>query len=315
MDMVVDRHLVRVEESMDGTIPRAAAGARQHPLRGIGLMTAACCLLPTLDGIAKYIIDDYHPVQIVWGRLLFQSMLVVGCLVATDRIRRLRSPSPGLLIGVVGASWLSNFPIITSLAYLPLADAFAIVLTAPLMVTAFSVALLGERVGAARWTAVCLGFGGAMVVIRPGLDVFHWASLLPLVSAALFSLYQIGVRRLGADHEPLIILAWGSVLPLAATSLIVPAFWTAPDPLTWGLLAAMGFGFGTGHLLLILALRYAPASFLAPIMYVQLISSTVFGLVVFGDFPDGFTIAGAAIVAVSGIYIAYAAREPEGGPS
>lgn len=277
-----------------------------HPghLRGIALTTFAFCLFPVLDGIAKYVVKDFHVIQIVWGRLLFQTAIVVGCLLAMGRLRRPRATRPGLLVAVVSAIWLANFPIIASLAYLPLADAFAIVLTMPLMVTALSAMLLAERVGRRRWVAVWIGFAGAMVIIRPGLALFHWAGLLPLLSAALFALYQIGVRRLSADNEPLTILAYASVLPLLATSVLAPWVWIPPDRLVWILLAAMGIGAGIGHLVLIHALRLAPASLLAPIMYVQLISSTVFGLLVFGDFPDAMTIAGALLIAASGLYVA-----------
>lgn len=273
-------------------------------------MAFTFCLFPVLDGIAKYVIEDFHVVQIVWGRLFFQTVVVIGCLLAMRRLRLARATRPGLLVAVVSASWLANFPIIASLAYLPLADAFAIALTTPLMVTALSATLLAEPVGRRRWAAVWIGFGGAMLIMRPGLAIFHWASLLPLLSAALFALYQIGVRRLSAEDEPLTILTYASVLPLLATTVFLPWVWIPPEPVAWGLLASIGVGAGAAHLVLIHALRLAPASLLAPIMYVSLISSTVFGLLVFGDFPDAPTIAGALVIAASGVYVARAGDAP-----
>lgn len=283
--------------------------ARTH-LRGIALVTAAFCVLPALDGIAKYLITDYHVVQLVWARMLFQSLVVSTWLAARGRFALPTSDRPLLLAAVVGVVWLANFPIIFSLAYLPLAAAFALVMTAPLMVTALSAPLLGEHVSAHRWAAVAIGFLGALVIIRPGLGVFHWAGLLPLLTAVLFALYQLGIRRLAATHGSIDILLYASVGPLLASSLLVPFFWSAPDGFAWGLMAIMGAGAGLGHFLLISALRYAPASLLAPFMYIQLVSSTVFGLIVFGDFPDALTVVGAVIIVASGLYGMRAASRP-----
>ena len=265
-------------------------------------MTVAFCVLPALDGIAKFLIGDFHVLQLVWARMFFQSIVVAGWLAASGQLKFARSDRPVLLVGTIAVSWLAHFPIIFSLAFLPLADAFALVMTAPLMLTALSAPLLGERVDVHRWAVVVIGFCGALVIIRPGLSVFHWAALLPVLAAAFFAFYQIGVRRLTATHTPIDILLYASVLPMLASSVLVPFFWSSPDGFSWGLMALMGTGAGLGHFLLISALKYAPASLLAPFMYVQLISSTLFGLVIFGDFPDGLSIMGAAVIVASGLY-------------
>lgn len=280
---------------------RSDAPARAH-LRGVLLVTAAFCLLPALDGIAKYLIADFHVVQLVWARMFFQSMVVAGWLAVSGRLRFAPSDRPMLLVGAIAVSWLANFPIIFSLAYLPLAAAFALAMTAPLIVTALSAPLLHESVGIHRRAAVLIGFCGALVIIRPGLGVFHWAAILPVLAAIFFALYQIGVRRLTTTHSPTDILLYASVLPMLASSVLVPFFWTSPDSFSWGLMGLMGAGAGLGHFLLISALNHAPASLLAPFMYIQLISSTLIGLVVFGDVPDALTILGAAIIVAAGFY-------------
>ena len=282
--------------------------ANRSRLRGIYFTVAAFCVLPINDGIAKYIIDDFHVVQIVWGRFLFQSIAIVGWLALSGRLTGTRSGRHGLLLPIVVIGWLANFPIITSLAYLPLADAIAIGLIAPFLVTALSVPLLRERVGLRRWMAVLLGFVGALVVIRPGASVFHWAALLPLLSATFFAFFQIGVRKLGSVDSPLTILAYGSVVPLVLNSLALPFVWVTPDLHAWTLLAVIGVGAAVGQLLVIAGLHLAPPSVLAPLMYFQLVSSTLFGFFVFGDLPDGLTVIGAAIIVMSGIYVAYRER-------
>ncbi|MGI9334126.1 MAG: DMT family transporter [Gammaproteobacteria bacterium] len=280
---------------------RSDTRARTH-LRGIVMVTAAFCVLPALDGIAKYLIADFHVVQLVWARMFFQSILVAAWLAARGRLKFAPSERPVLLAGAIAVVWLANFPIIFSLAFLPLADAFALAMTAPLMVTALSATLLSERVDRHRWAAVAIGFCGALVIIRPGLGVFHWAAILPVLTAALFALYQIGMRRLTTTHTAIDLLLYASVAPMIASSVLVPLFWSSPDGFSWGLMALMGAGAGLGHFLLIAALDHAPASVLAPFMYIQLISSTLFGLIVFGDFPDTLTILGAAVIVASGLY-------------
>ena len=112
-------------------------------MRGVVLVTVAFCVLPALDGIAKFLIGDFHVVQLVWARLFFQSIVVAGWLAATGRLKLTRSDRPLLLMGTIGVGWLANFPIIFALAFLPLADAFALAMTAPLMLMALSAPLLG----------------------------------------------------------------------------------------------------------------------------------------------------------------------------
>lgn len=282
-------------------------------MRGILLVTAAFCILPALDGISKYLIADFAVVQLVWARTFFQFVVVAGWLAASGRLRFARSDRPALLVGTVGLSWLANFPFVFSLIFLPLADALALVMVAPLLVTALSALLLREKVGMHRWAAVMVGFCGALVIIRPGLGIFHWAAILPVLAAACFALYQIGVRRLTtAQHSPVNILLYASLLPMLANSTIVPFFWSSPDAVSWGLMALMGVFAGLGHFLLILALKYAPASLLAPFIYIQLISGTFIGLVVFGDVPDSYTILGAGVIVASGLYGMRRGYRPDG---
>ena len=287
------------EEPAD--VKRSAESGRTH-LRGIALVTAAFLVMPALDGIAKFLIADMHVVQVVWGRLFFQSLAVLVWLAAIGRLRCIRSDQPWLLSGTVSLIWLANFPIIVSLAYLPLTDAFALIMTTPLMVMVLSVPLLREKVTGHSWLAVLIGFCGALVVIRPGFGVFQWAAVLPLLSAAFFAFFQLGVRQLTSTHTPYDILFFVSVGPLLASSALVGFFWASPAGFSWLLMALMGVGAGLAQFLLIAALKHAPASLLAPFTYIQLISSTIFGIIVFGDFPDSFTVMGAVIIVSSGMY-------------
>ncbi|MGH6954997.1 MAG: DMT family transporter [Alphaproteobacteria bacterium] len=265
----------------------------------------AFSLFPAADAVAKYIIDDYHLVQIVWSRFFFQGVIVLAVVLARREVRPTRTERLGLQVSCAISSWLSNFPFLGALAFIPLADVVAIELVAPLMVTALSVPFLGERVGARRWVAVVVGFLGALVIIRPGLGVVHWAAWLPLLAAVFFALYQVGTRRLGATERPIVTLVYLTAVGLVASSAVVPFFWTWPSTEAWALMAVMGALSVLAQFALVKAFDAAPASLLAPFTYAQVVSAVVVGYVVFGDFPDRWTFAGTSIVVASGLYVAY----------
>ena len=274
------------------------------PILGILLMTGGFLLIPASDGLAKLIVNDYHVVQIVWGRMFFQTLVVAAVVLPPRPLARLRTRRLRLQLTAAAMAWLSHYPFYIALAFLPLAGVFALTLIAPLMVTALSVVFLAERVGIHRWTAVAIGFAGAMIIVRPGLGVVHWAAFFPLLAAAFFALYQIAVRSLGASDDVRTTLFYASAVGALISSLLVPFFWTPPTPLAWLVLVLMGCSAGLIHFAIIKALELAPASLLAPFAYVQLVSSAVVGLVGFGEFPDRWTVIGALVIAGAGLYVA-----------
>jgi drug/metabolite transporter (DMT)-like permease len=273
-------------------------------------MATAFAIVPLMDGAAKMLAQNYHPLQIAWGRYLFQSvfmsLLVFG--IGQKSLTILRTRRPRLQATRAFFGWISNLPFITALIFIPLADAFAAVLVGPLIVTALSVPLLGERVGIWRWSAVIVGMAGALIIVRPGLGVMHWAIALPLVSATTFALYQIFTRRLSETENIDGLLVIDTYAGLALSTLTLPFVWKTPDLAGCGLMVLMGFVVSGTRVALVYALKFAPASILAPFAYIQIVSATIIGLVVFGDFPDRWTILGAAIVCLSGIFIALRER-------
>lgn len=192
---------------------------------------------------------------------------------------------------------------LVAITFLPLADAIAVLFVGPLLVTALSAPLLGEKVGAARWAGVLAGFIGALVIIRPGFGVFHWAMVLVLLSAACLALYQLTTRELSNHEDPLTTLFYTPAAGLVVLSVAVPFVWTVPARGDVLLMAFMGGVGALGHFMLIKAYETAEASSLAPFSYVLIVSATFFGYAVFGDVPDGWTILGALIVIGSGVYI------------
>lgn len=273
-------------------------------------MATAFGIVPLMDGAAKLLAQGYDPLQIMWGRYLFQSLFMSVLVFGIGRkpIAILRTHRPGLQAVRAFFGWSSNLPFITALIFIPLADAISVVLVGPLLVTALSVPLLGERVGVWRWSAVVVGMAGALIIVRPGMDVMHWAIVLPLISAATFGLYQIFTRRLSGTENVDSLLLLDSYAGLIFSLVALPFVWKMPDLEGWSLMILMGVIVTGMRVALVYAFKFAPASVLAPFAYVQIVSATLIGLVAFGDFPDRWTMLGAAIVCLSGIFIALRER-------
>ncbi len=191
----------------------------------------------------------------------------------------------------------------TAVRHLSLAEAISINFVSPLLVTAFSIPLLGEHVGIRRWLSIVIGFVGVLIIVRPGFGVMHWAAILPLGTAVCYALYQTLTRIAARTEDTQTSLFWTSAVGVIVTSAVVPFAWTAPTPFAWTLMIGTGLFFGCGHFLLIKGFEVAPASMLAPFIYTQLIWVTIIGYLAFGNFPDRFTLLGGLIVIASGLYV------------
>ncbi len=283
---------------------RPAAHEPASPVRGILLMLATGLLFSVMDTLSKEMTRHYPVLQVIWARYFFHMLIMLAALAPTRPWRTLLgSRRPGLQLGRSLAVVLSSALFVAAIKFIPLADATAVNFVAPLLVTALSVPLLGEKVGVRRWTAVAVGFLSVLVVIRPGPGMAHWAVLLPLAGAVCYALYQITTRMLaGIDAWPTTAL-YSGVVGVIGTSLLVPFAWRPPEWTGWLAFIGLGVLGSASHLLLIRAFALAPASTLSPFGYVQLVWAIVAGIVVFGDVPDAWTLVGAALIAGSGLYV------------
>jgi drug/metabolite transporter (DMT)-like permease len=279
---------------------------------GILLMIVATQVQPMMDAVAKWLGGQMSPLQVAWGRMFFQMLLTLPVVLWLYG-------AVGLLPRPIGLQLLRGFflsgmnvTFFFAIAKMPIADAIALVFVAPMIVTALSAIILGEHVGPRRWTAVAVGLCGALIVIRPGGGAFGSIGLLPLGTAFFYAGYLIVTRRLTSSSQPMQIhfftaltsmvilacpLAVGAALDLAP---IVPIM---PTVTQWSLLVLIGLLSWIAHLLIILAYSRAPASVLAPIGYLEIVGATAIGFAVFGDFPDGWTWVGVAVIISSGMYI------------
>jgi drug/metabolite transporter (DMT)-like permease len=282
--------------------PPVAPPAPGDASRGILWMLLTMLLFVAMDGIAKYLTRDYAVTQIVWARYVFHLLLLVAWI--GGRLPRLLvTRRPGLQFARSMLLFLTTALYFFALKFIPLAEGSAIMMIAPLLVTALSVPLLGEHVGVRRWIGVVVGFAGAMLIIRPGSAMMQLASLLALAAALSNGLYHICTRVLSQSEHVLTTLIYSAAVGAILSSLAVPFSWTTPDLMGWTLLVMVGLFGGISHFALIKAFAAAPAATVAPFTYSNLLWAALFGYVMFGDLPDGLTVLGAAIIAGSGLYI------------
>lgn len=276
--------------------------------RGIGWMLLSVCLAAVMDAMSKYLVQSYPVIQVVWARYFFQAIVV--CLVLGGRLRPIVATRKlGLQIARSGLLLGASLAFVYGLKHIPLAEASTILFLAPLIVTALSVPLLGEVVGWRRWAAVAAGFVGALIIVRPGAGIFDMAVAFPVATAVFYAFYMIATRRLSRFDPALTTLFYTALVGALALSAVVPLSWRTPDVEGWGLMVVLGGLGGLCHFALIRAFAAAPAVVITPFEYSRLIWAAGFGLLLFGDFPDGWTMLGALIIVGSGLYVFHRERQ------
>ena len=276
---------------------------------GIGLMLAAMAVLPGIDVIAKFMGEGGTPVlQIVWARLTFGALLTLPFALPTTGLSGLLPSRPfyhGLRASLLIAA---TFFFFWSLKFLPIADALAIFFVQPLVVTALSPLILKEHVGPRRWAAVAVGFVGTMIIIRPGFGTLNPGALLALASGTSLALYFLMTRRIAGSQKAIVTTFHTNLLGAAITSALVPLVWITPGPVDWLLFIALAAIANIGHYCIVRAYDHAEASLLAPLAYTEMVTSTIMGLIFFGDFPDRWTFLGVGILITCAIYISMRER-------
>ena len=259
--------------------------------------------LPVMDGFAKYLSDDLPILQITWARYFFTVAFVFPIMFFFYKKQLVWSDKPRLQIfrGLILLS--ANICFFYAISVISLAKALTLAFIAPLIVTAFSPILLGEKVGFRRWTAVAVGFIGSLIVIRPGFLEFNLASMAALATGFFYGFYLIITRKLSTSDNPLLTLLITGMVGALLVSLIIPFYWVKPTLNQWSLMAGIGVFACIGHLFLILSLKYADASKLAPLGYTEIIPNVIIGYYFFSELPDNWTFLGLFIIVLSGIYI------------
>ena len=259
--------------------------------------------LPVMDGFAKFLSDDLPILQITWARYFFTVVFTLPIMIFFFKKQLVWSDKPKLQIlrGLILLS--ANICFFYAISIISLAKALTLAFVAPLIVTAFSPVMLGEKVGFRRWTAVVVGFVGSLVVIRPGFVELNFASLAALGTGILYGFYLIITRKLSTSDNPLLTLLMTGMVGAILVSAIIPFYWVKPSLNQWSLMAGIGVFACIGHLSLIISLKYADASKLAPLGYTEIIPNVLIGYYFFSELPDNWTYLGLFIIILSGLYI------------
>ncbi len=272
--------------------------------RSMWMMLAAVLMFALMDAGLKTLSAHYPPLQVATLRGLASLPLVLAWVLLTTGLRpllRIRW-ALHLLRGVLGIVMMGSF--IYGLKRLPLSTAYSIFFVAPLLITALSVPILGEKVGPRRWTAIAVGLLGVLTVLRPtGAGVFTWAGLAVLVAALAYAVSAITVRVLARTDSNQAMVFWMlTMLALGAGVLAWPGWVSLRMQDAW-VIAVVGIAGSLGQYTITEAFRRGEASLIAPLEYTALVWGVALDLALWGVLPDAVTWLGAAIIISSGLYL------------
>ena len=272
-------------------------------MKAILLNLSAWTMLPIMDGIAKYLSSSLPVLQITWARYFFTVVIILPTMVLFFKKNLKLSEKPKLQIIRGLLLFVANILFFYSISQISLSKALTLAFIAPLIVTIFSPIFLNEKVGFNRWVAVMIGFFGCLIVIRPGLIDFNLATFAALGTGFMYGFYLIVTRKLSNADSPLLTLLFTGIVGAFIGSFVIPFYWVMPSSDQWLFLFLIGFFASIGHLLLILSLKLADASKLAPFGYFEILPNIIIGYYFFNNVPDIFHLSGLVLIIGSGVYI------------
>lgn len=277
--------------------------------RGAAHMLAGVVLFSFTDAMVKWLAADYPVHQLVFFRTVFALLPCLYFVARSGGLATLftRRPMVHLTRGVIGLAAMGCY--FYAFAKMDLADAKALLFSAPLFMTVLSIPLLGEKVGIYRWAAVFVGFLGVLVIVKPSGDVLQVGAVAAVGGAVLYALAVITVRHLSATESAASITFHYTLTGALVGCALVAAFgWVSPTPLDWVLLISVGAIGGIGQYCLTQAFRYAEAAAIAPLDYTSMVFALLLGYLVWNDIPGPDVFAGIALVVASGLFILYRER-------
>ncbi len=285
--------------------PPAGDGSR---LIAILLILAASLIFAVSDSVAKLVVGPLPAVELMWIRSIVVMLVTLPAVLWRKGPVVLRAKQPLRQILRGACIFISSIAFLTGLIYLPLADASAINFIWPVLITIFSVIMLGEKVGIRRAGALIAGCIGMLIIIRPGSGAFQPAAVFPLIAAAVWAFASVLTRMMAAAESPETTLIWSAAIALLCSTLILPFVWVTPTWREIGFGVFIGLSSAAAHSMIVFAFDRAPASALAPFSYMQLVWAALCSLLIFDVVPDRWVILGGAIIAASGIYTAHRER-------
>lgn len=266
-------------------------------------MLVGVALLSLNDALIKSLTSNYPVGQLLFirGIFVFPWIILLALLQGGLHRLRVRSIKGQALRGVCVIA--SAFLFVNGLVHLPLADAIAITFTGPLFITAMAPLVLGEQVGWRRWMAVLAGFAGVLFMVRPGGEAMQWAVLFPLGAALFGGTRDLITRHISQTENTVSVLLVTTSFVMLAGLTTAPFGWAPLQTQDLGTFAASGMLVAGAHYLMIEAFRQGEAALVAPFKYTSIVWAVLFGYLIFGDLPDGWTLFGAGLVIFAGLYI------------
>lgn len=283
-----------------------SAASKGALLTALALFLGAQFLFVLVDTTGKYLVRDFPVPTVVWARYFFHFLFMAAYVALAGGRKRLATKRPGLQLARGVMLFVFGVFLFAALKHLPQAEATAISFVAPLLILVLAGPLLGERVGSARWAAALAGFGGMLIIVRPGSGLAAIGVAFALATLVCNATFQLLSRKLALTENPITTVFLSSLIgTIGATALLpfgLPERW--PDLWQTALFLSFGITGSVSHLLLMRAYRLAPLSFIAPLIYLHVVQATIAGLVFFGQFPDAVSLAGIAVILASGAAIA-----------
>jgi len=279
-----------------------ASSARSATLAGIGLMLAGVLLFSINDAVGKWLLATYSVGQVLLLRSVATLLLLSPLIWRAGRVAFTSAPRPGLQLLRIVLSTLEVAMFFWAVAYMPLADAITFYLAGPIHVTAFSVLFLRERVGWRRWTAVLVGFAGVVIALRPSAATLTLPALIALGGSVFYALLMV-ITRMVKETDDIVLMSSQFLGTFIFGAVAAPLSWVTPT--AYDMIFLSGFGAISIAALFCInrSLKLAPASVVVPYQYTLILWGVLFGWRFFGEAPDVFTLAGAAIIVAAGLYI------------
>ena len=275
------------------------------PARGLGFAFIGFALFAMHDALIKHLGASYSVFQIIFFAMLFAFIPMATIMLFDKAHANFRPRHPFLVVARAALGILSMSGAFYAFTTLPLTEVYGLLFSTPLLITAFSVPLLGEVVRAQRWGAVLVGLVGVLIVLRPGLTEISLGHIAALVAACASALTSIVLRKIGGEERSAVLILYTMLASMIVTGVLLPQDYHPVDLTHLALLAAIGFLSVVAQFCTISAYRHAPAAVIAPMQYSQIIWAAIFGAIFFMEKPDIFVAIGSMIVIASGGFVVW----------
>jgi len=282
---------------------QSASPERNTIIAGILVMLLGIFLFAANDALGKYFVETFSVGQVLLLRSIGAFLVLVPMLWRQGKSDLFRPAHPGIQIARVLATAGDTGLFYAAVAYLPLANVITFYMASPIYVAAISHFFLNEKIRWRRWLAICVGFCGVLIALKPDAGMFASpASLYAIIGSLCFALVIIFNRVLRSTSD-VTLVTWQTIGALIIGGLLTINHWQAATTLQWGGFFLLGAVSCIGHILIAHAMKLAPASVLAPLPYTLLLWGIVFGIIFFGNYPAPHVLVGAAIIILAGLFI------------